>query len=204
MERTSRATPFTARGDGSPVCRRWPRGQQLGSPEFAGRLDGRRQLLDPLGEAEVHDLHVPLLGQHDVGGLQIAMEKPAGMRLPEAPTTARANCADLSIMPRRSDLLCSIAKPVRCCHQQFLRSASGRWALGGLRTESMRSRERLATLPLDLVSSCGLLPGAFLAEQTSGALTASPSSQALSPVERRTSAQLVPGNRVPPNFQRIR
>ena len=61
------------RADDGPV-----RGQ-VGCPDVARRLVRRRQILDPLGEAEVHDLHVPLLGQHDVGGLQIAVQKPAGM-----------------------------------------------------------------------------------------------------------------------------
>jgi hypothetical protein len=46
----------------------------------AGGLVGRRQVLDALREAEVHHLHVPVRGQHDVGGLQIAMEEPALVR----------------------------------------------------------------------------------------------------------------------------
>lgn len=40
---------------------------------------GRRQIHQPLGETEVHHLHVTLLGQHDIGGLQVAVQKPAGM-----------------------------------------------------------------------------------------------------------------------------
>ena len=40
---------------------------------------GRRQILDPLGKAEIHHLHVALLGQHDVRRLQIAVQKPAGV-----------------------------------------------------------------------------------------------------------------------------
>ena len=60
-----------------------PMRSQLARPDVARRLVGRRENLDPLGEAEVHDLHVSLLGQHDVGRLQIAVQKPAGMRFLE-------------------------------------------------------------------------------------------------------------------------
>ena len=44
---------------------------------------GCARLLHPLGEAEVHHLHVPLRGHHDVGGLQIAVQKAAGVRFLE-------------------------------------------------------------------------------------------------------------------------
>ena len=41
---------------------------------------GDDEILDPLGKAEVHHLHMALLGEHDVGGLQVAVQKPDGMR----------------------------------------------------------------------------------------------------------------------------
>ena len=58
------------------------RRQRLRGQLARGRV-GVRQILHPLGEAEVHHLHVPVRGHHDVGGLQIAVQKPAGVRFLE-------------------------------------------------------------------------------------------------------------------------
>ena len=64
------------------VTRRPEHHSRLG--ELQGGVDGRvvprRGLREPLGHAEVHHLHVPLRGQHDVGGFEIAMEEAARMR----------------------------------------------------------------------------------------------------------------------------
>ena len=80
-------------------------GGQLSRPEFVRRLVRRRQIINPLSEAEVHDLHVALLGQHDVGRLQIAVQKPAGMGFLE-------RLGDLSCHPQRiGQRECAVLQP---------------------------------------------------------------------------------------------
>ena len=55
-------------------------GRQLRFSDRASGSVGRNEILDPLGKPEVHHLHMALLGEHDVGGLQVAVQKPDGMR----------------------------------------------------------------------------------------------------------------------------
>ena len=60
-------------------------------PALHGQLSGgidRRLVsgghrVETLGETEVHDLHVTMIGHHDVGRLQVPMEKSAAVRLLE-------------------------------------------------------------------------------------------------------------------------
>ena len=52
-------------------------------PHIASGGVGRRQNLDAFGQAKVHDLGVTLRREHDVGGFQVAVQKPAGMRFLE-------------------------------------------------------------------------------------------------------------------------
>ncbi len=100
------------RADDHAVC------GQLGGVDFARGRVGRRQILDPLREAEVHDLHVALLGEHDVGGLQVAMQKPAGMRFLKGLGNLAGHSQGSGSGMRRSDSRCCRVVPGDVLHHQ--------------------------------------------------------------------------------------